>query len=200
MKPDWPRTTEVLQWAGFYRAYGNGPDRDYYFSRGTYCGDACDLIAQGHELSDETVDHLSIPRGKPLTKNGGHERWVDYVQPYAALINSPSFQNYFEKLLGCQEECINETEFYVGHLDQRWQLASGREAIVDIKCAMTVIQAVRFQLASYDLGLPIAQRRERWALQLTPGNAQLIKYPDSRDYDRWRLLVRAYHVVKEFSK
>lgn len=192
---NWPSVTQVLNWA----LPKDFPCDDYYLRRGTYVHRACDIIARGLELDEA---HSSYALGlkdhhRPLSRNGNTESWLTLVREYQVWL---AYQRevrpqLFVELISSEYEVRDEIEMYVGHPDQLWRLADGSEAIIDLKTG-TAPKSTALQTAAYDLARPAPERRRRFALQLQAGvPAKLIEYRDSRDYNAFRLLVRAYWIA-----
>ena len=189
---EWPTVTQVLGWAMPRDGYLD----PYYLRRGTYVHAACAILARGQELDP---DHPSYALGleehpMPLSKNGGTERWCDYVDTYRAWLLLLKEKWPDPVVVASEQEIRNETEMYIGHPDQIWRVADGTEVVIDLKTG-SAPKSTALQTCAYDLGLPHEKRRRRYALELKPGHARLIEYTDSRDYAAFRLLVRAYWIV-----
>jgi hypothetical protein len=186
----YPRVTEILAWA-----MPRGFIDEYYLRRGTYIHQACDLLAAGFELTDETMEYARRLRPMPLANHG--EVWADYLAAYQQFLAKHVPHTLTKLAHETDIAIVNEVERYRGTPDQVWLMSDGREAVIELKTG-TAPKSTRLQTAFYDLGLPSDKRRRRFALQLRPGDFKLIPYTDTRDYDRARLLVRAYHVAQEF--
>jgi len=192
---NWPSVTTVLGWA-LPRDF---PCDDYYLRRGSYVHKAADILARGLELDEE---HSSYALGlkdhrRPLSRNGDTESWLTLVREYKVWLDywRATHPPFFVELISSEYEVRDETEMNVGHPDQLWRLADGSEAVIDLKTG-TAPKSTALQTAAYDLARPIPERRRRFALQLRhDAPAKLIECRDSRDYNAFRLLVRAWWIA-----
>lgn len=184
----YPRVTEVIAWA-FPSPVLWHPE---YLRRGTFVHAAADILGNGDDLDDRTMETAFQTRMMP---SGKQEAWHDYLQGYRLFLDECVPRKFVRIVHPTDTRIVNEVERYTGKPDQVWMMDDGRECVIDLKTGHAPA-SVRLQLAAYDLALPHERRRRRFALELTPNAYRLIACEDDRDYAAWRLLVRAHWIVK----
>lgn len=165
--------------------------------RGTFVHACGDILGMGDELDERTTQLAAEVRTMPRSNQ---ETWGSYVDSYRLFLKECVPHQFVRIIHPVDTRVVNEIEMYTGKPDQIWLMADGREAVVDLKTGGCP-KHVAVQLAAYDLGVPHEKRRRRFALQLKPDGYKLHECTNSRDYDAFRLLVRAWWIVnsKEYA-
>lgn len=167
----------LLEFVGIYYPGYTPHDLQRYFNRGTFIDRACNLLAQGKELHPETEAKAAA------------ENWTGYLRAYSAFLSQHTFLIH-----RWDWHVVNEIERYQGSYDQKGIL-DGRLTRLDLKTGHCP-KFTGLQLAFYDLA---DGKTQRMGLELhDDGTYKLIPFKDFRDYDKARLIVRAYWTTREY--
>ena len=161
---DVPHVTGLLEAACYYdypyqrktehTTRGHWFDADeakaYFFARGHWVGDACDLIAQGNMRYAENEAVQSMIDIGCEHPDWIVDKWPMFIEAYHHwLLRYPR-----RKLIDVQGYVHHKTLHYQGRYDQRWILEPGEpETILDIKCVADGAHCQKctaLQLAAYD--------------------------------------------------
>lgn len=196
-KPNVPSVTELLHDAGYYDQFPNDP-QGFYFRRGNFVNDCCDIIAAGDKLDRNRRWAGELPREKPLTvkEENKQEQWIGYVKAYQAWM-----QRYRKfKLIAAQKYLLNEIEGYQGTLDQLVKL-DDMLALVELKAVApgaSCPPATPLQTAGYWLCLdPRPKLRIGLALRADCTFKESI-YKNYADFSAFRLMIRWNYIAKNY--
>jgi hypothetical protein len=166
----------LLEFAGIYYNGWKPTDLQAIFNRGNFVDAACNLLGQGETLHPDTLQKAE------------KEGWDGFIDAYREF---QSCEGWI--MSACAQRIVNNEDRYVGTFDQLGTLR-GTSALIDIKTGSAPCWT-GLQLAAYDL----THRLKRYALELhADGTYRLIWFHDYLDYNKIRLLARAYWVTREY--
>jgi hypothetical protein len=172
----------LLHWAGIYYPGYTPRDIQMYYNRGQFIDAACNLLAKGQALHPYTVTKAA------------QEGWTGFLDAYRDFLDKEEFLPTH-----CAVRVVNRIERYQGTYDQRGML-KGEPFMLDLKTG-TAPSWTGLQIAFYTLALEDTLYRDikRAALELhADGTYSLIYYKEWKDFDKARLLARAYWTAQEY--
>jgi hypothetical protein len=178
----------LLHWAGIYypqrflRTSSANGDIQRYYNRGQFIDAACNLLGQGQTLHPDTIVKAK------------QEGWTGFLDAYRTFLDKEQFL-----LADCAVRVVNRIERYQGTYDQRGML-KGEPFMLDLKTgnapSWTGLQLAFYLLA---LGDTVYRDTARAALELHADSSYaLIFYTGFKDFDKARLLSRAYWTAQEY--